>query len=211
MFRTARKMAEITAVSDPILGVTHLLANGELTPLLKCPFCNSFRNIHVEVIEHHIQFTHPGKSYQRDRFYRVPTKSSPYGTYLAKEQLKLQWIRCLWCNYRDKIEWDLAQHMFEKHRKQVYELPISSQDRRKTLDLLEPRARLFSRFEPSIEFRLDVAVMMSKKQNRNAGIKHAIRQVQKRILRRQQEKERDKDRERAVEPAEITTDMVKSL
>lgn len=111
--------------------------------------------------------------------------SSPYGPYLSKEALKLPWIRCLFCNYQDKKEFDLSLHVLEKHKDKLLEIPISSRDRKTTKSLLEPRARLYSKFESAIEFRLDVAVEMSKEENRNLGVKHAILQIQKRIIKRQ--------------------------
>lgn len=172
--------------TDVILGVTHLLVDDELTPLLKCPFCNTLRNIHVKVIKQHIRIDHPGKSYQVADFYHKGVRgSSPYGPYLLKAELKTPWIRCLFCNYSDKIEFDLSLHMLESHKQKLLQIPISTKDRIETNHFKEPYARFFSKFEGSMEFRLDVAVEMAKEENRNAGTKHAVKLVQNRHLKNQ--------------------------
>jgi hypothetical protein len=188
-------MTTVAPVSptDVILGVTHLLADGQLTPLLKCPFCNSLRNIHVEVIEHHIRFSHPGKSYQASKFYHKGARaSSPYGSYISKKEIKLPWIRCLFCSYKDKIEFDLSLHLLEEHKQKLLQIPISARDRTETNLLKESRARFFSKFEGSMEFRLDVAVEMAKEENRGLGVKHAIKLIQKRVLERRRARETQK-------------------
>lgn len=117
--------------------------------------------------------------------------STPYGPLVSKEDIPLPWISCLWCDYRDKIEFDLAQHMNEKHRGNkdsiddgLMQIPIDPKDRKTTKAL---SGDFFARFESAIEFRLDVAVEMAKEENRDKGVKHAIKQIQRRILARQQE------------------------
>lgn len=174
--------------TEPILGVTHLLVDGKLSPLYRCPLCNKFRNIYINEIQHHIEFTHPGtgpgKSYNVSDFYPKSHSTSPYQ---SKEQLKLPWIRCLFCRYRDKIEFDLSLHMLEKHKEKLLELPISSRDRKRTKAL---SGDFFARFEGAIEFRLDVAVEMAKQQNRGKDVsRHAIKILQKRAVQRRKARE----------------------
>ena len=77
--------------------------------------------------------------------------------------------------------------MLESHRRKLLQLPISAKDRKQTNQLKEPYARFFSKFEGSMEFRLDVATEMAKEENRNLGVKHAIRMIQSRILKRRGE------------------------
>jgi hypothetical protein len=182
-------------ITDVVLGVTHLLVDGELTPLLKCPFCN-FRNIHQDTITHHIKFTDDGQHkdvnielLDKGQYVvpRTATIESPYGPYQSKAQLNIPWIRCLWCNYRDKIEFDLSLHMLEKHGpgkftdQKLLKLEIFGSDRKRTKTL---SGDFFARFEGAIEFRLDVAVEMAKEENRGKGVRHAIRILQKRATER---------------------------
>jgi hypothetical protein len=179
-------MTVVTSDPSVILGVTHLLVNGQHTPLLKCPFCNFLHNIHVDVIEQHIRIDHPGKSYQVADFYHKGVRaSSPYGMYLLKADLNTPWIRCLFCNYRDKIEFDLSLHMLESHKHKLLRIPISAKFRTETHLFKKPYARHFSKFAGSMEFRLDVAVEMAREENRSAGVKHAVRLVQNRHLKNQ--------------------------
>jgi hypothetical protein len=42
--------------------------------------------------------------------------------YETKEDLLLPWIKCLWCNYKDKVERDLGWHILEKHKYQLRKL-----------------------------------------------------------------------------------------
>ena len=102
---------------------------------------------------------------------------SPYGPYISKEDLPLPWIICLWCSYRDKIEFDLSLHFLAEHKKEVMKLKISFEDRKRVLSLLEPSLSFFAKFEPLIEFKLDVAVEMAKEENRGKGVEHAIRSL----------------------------------
>jgi hypothetical protein len=142
-----------------IPGITHLLVDGRYTPLLKCPFCNSLRNIHVDVIEQHVRIDHPGKSYHVSDFYpKVIRYTSPYGPSIAKEDLNLPWIRCFFCGYRDKIEFDLSLHLIEVHKQKLIQLEISYQDHSKLLQS-DPFPRCYGR----IEYRLDKAVEIAKR------------------------------------------------
>ena len=154
-------MTTVVPIFPPgvIPGVTHLLVDGQHTPLLKCPFCNSLRNIHVDVIEQHIRIAHPGKSYQVSDFYpTVVRHTSSYGPYISKEAIKLLWIRCLFCSYRDKNEFDLSLHMLEEHKQKLLQLQISYEDHSK-LGQTDPFARFYGR----IEYRLDKAVEIAKR------------------------------------------------
>ena len=94
---------------------------------------------------------------------RVTKKESPYGPYISKEDIKLPWIRCLWCSYRDKIEFDLSLHFLEEHKKELLAIPITSKERLATKALIkDPRARFFAKFEGPMEYRLDKAIKMAK-------------------------------------------------
>jgi hypothetical protein len=159
-------MTVVTSDSSVILGVSHLLVGGELTLLLKCPYCN-FRNIHEDMITHHITFTDDsqhkdvgieqlGKS--RYTVTRVTTKESPYGPNLSKAELKLHWIKCLWCNYSDKIKFDLSLHMLEHHKRKLLQLQISHRDHPR-IKQTDPFARLYGR----LEHRLEIAVEIAKR------------------------------------------------
>ena len=91
-------MTVVLPASDSAIipGITHLLVDGKYTPLLKCPHCNSLRNIHVKVIEQHIRIDHPGNSYHVSEFYpKVVRYTSPYGLNITKGEISLPWIRCL--------------------------------------------------------------------------------------------------------------------
>jgi hypothetical protein len=157
-------MTTVVFASDSAIipGVTHLLVDGQYTPLLKCPYCNSLRNIHVHVIEQHIRIDHPGKRYQvADFCHKVVRASSPYEPYLLKAELKTPWIRCLFCRYRDKIEFDLSLHMLQEHKQKLLQLEISYQDH-STLLQSDPFARFYGRQE----YRLDKAVEIAKRRER---------------------------------------------
>jgi sarcosine oxidase delta subunit len=159
--------------SDIILGVTHLLVNGRPERLLKCPFCN-FRNIHEDTITHHIQYTddvkHDVDINHIDKSQYIVTRTanneSPYGPYLSKAELKLPWIRCLWCNYRDKIEFDLSLHFLESHKAELMTIPITRRERLAAKALIkDPAARFFAKFESPMEYRLDKAVSIAKQKS----------------------------------------------
>jgi hypothetical protein len=166
-------MTTVSPVLPPnvILGVTHLIVNGQHTPLLKCPFCNFLRNIHVDVIEQHIRIDHPGKRYHVSDFYpKVNRYTSPYGPNITKEEIKLPWIRCLFCSYRDKIEFDLSLHMLDEHRQKLLQLEISYQDHFKLLQS-DPFAKFYGR----IEYRLDKAVEIAKRRGQVGRAVEAVR------------------------------------
>jgi hypothetical protein len=118
--------------------------------------------------------------------------SSPYGPYISKKDMPGQWIRCLWCNYRDKIEFDLSLHMLEKHGggkfadHKLLQIPVFSSYHKRTKIL---SGNFFARFEGAIEFRLDVAVEMAKEENRGKGVRPAIRILQERAVQRRKARE----------------------
>ncbi len=103
---------------DFVIGITHLKVNGELVRLFKCPFC-SFKNIHEDEITHHIKYkediNHNVDIGRLDKSCFIVTKKESRYHYESKEDLPLPWIKCLWCDYRDKIERDLEWHILEKH------------------------------------------------------------------------------------------------
>jgi len=158
--------------TPPVIGLTHLLVSGNPVKLQKCPFCN-FRNIHEDTITHHIQYTNDAKHdvdiYQLDKSSYILTaalRKSPYGPYVRKEDLPLPWIRCLLCNYRDKIEFDLSLHFLEEHKKQLMAIPITRKERLAAKALIkDPCARFFAKFESPMEYRLDKAVKIAKEKS----------------------------------------------
>lgn len=70
------------------------------------------------------------------------------------------------------------------------QIPITSRDRKKTKSLLEPRSRFLSKFEPAIEFRLDVAIEIARQ---GRGVEYVIRSIQKRILDRRTAEEKEEE------------------
>lgn len=167
-------MTSVTPVLPPnvILGVTHLLVDGQYTGLLKCPFCNFLHNIHVDVIKQHIQIDHPGKSYSVSDFYpTIIRHTSSYGPYASKEAIKHPWIRCLFCRYRDKIEFDLSLHILEEHKQKILQLEISYEEHSRLLHS-DPFAKFYGR----LEYRLDKAVEIAK---RRGQVDRAVEAVRK--------------------------------
>lgn len=120
------------------LGLTHLEVNDKLVKLLKCPLCN-FMNIHDDEIQHHIQWTNDTKhnidlkSLDNRSCLITSSKDSQYGPYVGKENLNLPWIRCLFCDYQNKIEFDLSLHILEEHRRKLLQSTFDAQDRRRTV------------------------------------------------------------------------------
>ena len=148
---------------DVVLGVTHLLAGGELTRLLKCPFC-SFRNIHENEIRHHIKYkeddVHKAEKVDKidKKSYIVDnTRQEGKYHYEKKEDLPLSRIKCLWCEYRDKVERDLSWHFLEHHRDKLYQIVIPSVEY-KRLQQKDPFYYLYGR----TEHILDEAVRLAK-------------------------------------------------
>jgi hypothetical protein len=152
--------------ATPRIGITHLIIDGNLVRLLKCPFCKSFRNIYVLEMNHHILFTHPGRSCSVSAYY--PKDVQGYGHYITKEEIKLPWINCLWCDHRDKIEFDLSLHFLEEHKKELLAIPITQKERLAAKAL---SGDWYARFESPMEYRLDKAVKLAKEKgdNKNAG------------------------------------------
>lgn len=126
-----------TVTSKIILGVTHLLLpHSKPVSLLKCPFCD-FRNIYENTITHHIRWTgdaahtgmHINKLDKSSYVVAEKPKGSPYGQYFSRENLPLPWINCLWCDYRDKIAFDLSLHFLEEHKEELMAIPITRRER----------------------------------------------------------------------------------
>jgi hypothetical protein len=165
-------MTVVTSDPSVIVGVTHLLVNGQHTPLLKCPFCNFLHNIHVDVIEQHIRIDHPGKSSHVSDFYpKVIRYTSPYGPNITKEGINVPWIRCLFCRYRDKNEFDLSLHMLESHKGKLLRLQIPHRDHDK-LGQRDP----FAQFYGKIGYRLDEAVKIAKRRSQVDRAIHLVRE-----------------------------------
>jgi hypothetical protein len=116
---------------DVILGVTHLRIGGELVRLYKCPFCN-FKNIHEVEITSHIKYKddekHAVDVYKLDKSLYIVTKKEGHYTYEKKEDYPLPWIKCLWCDYRDKVERDLEWHFLEEHRSRLNKMIIPANE-----------------------------------------------------------------------------------
>jgi hypothetical protein len=147
-----------------VVGITHLLLpSGKPVRLLKCPICN-FSNIYESEIDHHITFTddirHNVDVRQIDKITYVITGSntSPYEP-LGKAALNLPWRYCLFCDCREKVEFNLSLHMLEEHHQELLQIPITRQER-KTAKIIS--GDFFARFERAIEYRLDKAVGMAK-------------------------------------------------
>ena len=123
----------------------------------------------------------------------------------------LPWIQCLWCDYRDKVEFDLSLHMLDGHKQKLLQLPIYSSRRKRTKAL---SGDFFARFEGSMEFRLDVAVELAKEENRGKGVRHAVRILQKQAIERRKAREQRGDDitihyQRIAEIVDIKPDLVK--
>jgi hypothetical protein len=151
---------------DIILGLTHLLIDGRLVQLLRCPFCN-FTNIHVDTITHHIRYRDDAKHWvdieklDKKMYFVTYRKQSPYGPYLSKQELPLPWIKCLWCSYTDRIERDLEWHFLENHRIELYrEIRVTSVERKRA-----SRNDPFSFMCDKMEYILEKAVKLAKQKS----------------------------------------------
>jgi hypothetical protein len=152
-------------MDNVILGVTHLLLNGQIVPLLKCPFC-SFRNIHEDEITHHIKYKDDAKhDVDLDKLdkstYLVTKKESRY-KYESKDDLPLPSIKCLWCKYEDKVERDLEWHILEQHKKRLYQMKATLKERHH--DPVWTRDP-FSWIYTDVEYRLYKAVRLAKRKS----------------------------------------------
>lgn len=185
MDRAQKKSTErwVANESKPSVQSTAYLSlyyGSSILRLLKCPFCN-FANIYEDAIDHHIQYTHFLDPDTQVKARYTASRSKWHDASQDKENLSLPWIRCLFCNYKDKIEWDLAQHVFERHRAKVVALPIYSKDRKYTKAL---SGDFYARFESAIEFRLDLILEMSRDENREKGLRYALNSLQNKVLQR---------------------------
>jgi hypothetical protein len=99
----------------------------------------------------------------RSRHKRAKSDTGPYGHYQDKEGLDLPWIGCLFCNYQDKLEFDLSLHMLEEHREELLQLPITRQERRAAKEL---SGDFFAKFEGAMEYRVDKAAEIAKRKER---------------------------------------------
>lgn len=161
-----RKMT-VPIDNNIILGVTHLLLGDQLVLLLKCPFC-SFKNIHEEEITHHIRYKEDSKHNvdvdKIDKKQYIVTKKEKESRYHyeSKEDLPLPYVKCLWCDYRDKVERDLEYHFLEKHKDRLYKIKVSPHERRQdSVWTKDP----FSWMYDDIEYRLYKAVKLAKRKS----------------------------------------------
>ena len=67
----------------------------------------------------------------------------------------------MWCDFRDKIDFDLSLHFLEQHKKKLLAIPITNRGR-KAAKILAGDG--FAIFEAPMEYRLDKAVDMAKNQ-----------------------------------------------
>ncbi|HEY7111099.1 MAG TPA: hypothetical protein VH415_16855 [Nitrososphaeraceae archaeon] len=143
----------------------------------KCPFCD-FVNIHEDTITHHIRYTKDADHFGVDvekldkssyNLVNTKLKRSPYEPYIRTEDLPLPWINCLWCDYRDKIKFDLSLHFLEDHKDELLAIPIT---RKQRLAAKALAGDWYSRFESPMEYRLDKAVGMAyqKSKSKSEGV-----------------------------------------
>ena len=149
--------------SEVTFGMIRLLVNRQPADLLKCPFC-SFRNIHEDEITHHIMYKDDSNhdidvEHLDKKNYIVSSarKESLYGPYISKDDLPLPSIRCLWCEYEDKVERDLEYHFLQNHKKRLYQMKAPLYERKKVWSH-DPFSWMYS----DIEYRLYKAVKLAK-------------------------------------------------
>lgn len=162
-------------VPPNLLEVECLEVAGESVPLLKCPYCK-FRSIHQDVILHHILWKDdiPHQvditRVDKNRFFIPKSKRQD-----AKEDLPLPWIKCPWCDYKDKIERDLEWHFIQsKCRIRLYKMKVEPYELSEEYTI-SPGDRLkdwewnTNRFsEYNTEYRVKKAMELAR---RNSGIK----------------------------------------
>jgi hypothetical protein len=153
---------------DIVIGITHLKVNGELVRLFRCPFC-SFKNIHEDEITHHIKYkddiSHNVDVDKLDKSCYIVTKKESHYHYESKQDLPLPWIKCLWCDFWDKVERDIEWHFLEKHsdkkrgHNELFEdIKFSRYERRQAWKH-DPFSFMYS----SLDYTLEKAVKLAKK------------------------------------------------
>jgi hypothetical protein len=130
--------------------------------LFKCPFC-SFRNIHEDIVTHHIQ-------YKNDTHHNVDVGDLDKRTYIAsvkeeskeleEESLPIPSIKCLWCNYRDKIERDLERHFLERHNYELIKITTYCERRTDKIWTGDPFSWMYS----DSDYRLYKAMQLAKRE-----------------------------------------------
>jgi hypothetical protein len=143
-------------VPPNVLEIECVQVGGELIPLLKCPYCK-FRNIHEDTIIHHIKWNdnvvHQVNIDQinKNQFF-VIKQNKPE----SKEDLPLPWIKCLWCDYKDKVERDLEWHILEtpQCKTRLYKMKVPDD---------EYNVESYAWSHSDIESRLARAVKLSKR------------------------------------------------
>ena len=128
-----------------------------------------FKNIYESEIIHHIRYKEDSKhnvdvdSLDKSQFVAAVTKKESRYIYTKKEDLPdsmYPWIKCLWCNYRDKIPRDLEWHFIEKHRPKLNGIKVSPEERRSHP---EWRRDPFSWMYSDLEYRLYKASKLARK------------------------------------------------
>ena len=159
-------------VPPDVSDIEYIKVNGELLPLLKCPYCN-FRNIHEETIRHHIQCNNQDShkrvdadKIDKNELYVIKNRKKSRYHYEAKEDYGLPSIKCLWCDYSDKVERDLEYHFLEKHKYRLYKMKASPHERRQNpIWTQDP----FSWMYDDIEYRLYKAIRLNKRKTVKQG------------------------------------------
>jgi hypothetical protein len=81
-----------------------------------------------------------------------------------KANMSIPWIKCLWCDYKDKIERDLSWHFYEGHKYQLYRLEVTQQE------INNDRAKdPFYFLYDSIEHKIDKALRLAKSKSKSTG------------------------------------------
>jgi len=147
-------------VPPDLLDMECVQVGGESIPLLKCPNC-SFKNIHEEEIWHHLGWKHHQaiwidmKKLDRNDFFIPKGNHSKYN-YETKEDLPLPWLKCLWCDYKDKVERDLERHILDspKCKTRLYKMKVPDD---------EYNIESYAWSHSDIESRLARAVKLAKR------------------------------------------------
>ena len=149
-------------VPPDLLNIEYVQVGGESIPLLKCPNC-SFKNIHEEEIWHHLGWKHHQaiwidmKKVDRNDFFNPKDNQSKYN-YETKEDLPLPWIKCPWCDYKDKVERDLEWHILESPqcKTRLYKMKVPDN---------EYNVESYAWSHSDIESRLARAVRLAKRKS----------------------------------------------
>lgn len=89
----------------------------------------------------------------------VPKWESHYH-YENKEDLPLPWIKCLWCDYKDKVESDLGHHFEDKHRESLNQIRVTPEIRQSDPDWTrDPFSWMYS----NLDYRVYKALKLARR------------------------------------------------